>query len=403
MFALITASYRYIVDRGDKELRRVYLDHNATTPVHPEALEAMLLYYREHYGNASSIHAFGRDARAAVDESREAIAKAINANFGEIYFTSGGTESDNLAIKGTALYNRDRGKHIITSSVEHHAVLHSCEYLEKEGFEVTYLPVDGDAVVAPDDLKKAIRDDTVLITLMHANNEVGAIQPVSQIGRIARERGIPFHTDAVQSFAKLPIDVEQMSIDLLSLSGHKIYGPKGIGVLYIREGTKLTPLSHGGEHEGNKRAGTENVPAIAGLGRAAELCLEDMDAESKRLKALKERLYRLIADEIGDVILNGSLENSLPNTLNLSFTAAEGESLIISLDLEGVALSSGSACSAGVEQPSHVLLAMGLEPRLAECSVRFSLGRDNTLEDIEYTASVLSPIVKRLREISVFA
>jgi cysteine desulfurase len=366
-------------------------------------MEAMLPYFATIFGNASSVHSFGQEARTAVEESRESMRKALGARSAEeIFFTSGGTESDNIAVRGVAYANRDRGDHIITSSVEHHAVLETCHALEGEGFRVSCLPVDRYGMVSPDDLRKTIRAETILISIMHANNEVGTIQPVDEIGGIAREYGILFHTDAVQSFGKIPIDVERVGIDLLSLSGHKIYGPKGVGALYIRKGTPIVQISYGGSHEGNMRPGTENLPGIVGLGKAADCAVAEMTSEERRLRGLRDRLQCLIAERIDRVMMNGHPTERLAGTLNLSFIGVEGESLILSLDLEGVAVSSGSACMAGLSEPSHVLLAMGVPPRTAQSSLRFSLGRENTVEDVNRTVDLLVPIVERLRRISAF-
>lgn len=381
-------------------MRQLYLDHNATTPVRPEVLDVILPFFRERFGNASSIHTFGQEARAPVEEARAQVAALVGARPGEVFFTSGGTESDNLAVKGVAYANRDRGRHIITSQIEHHAVLNSCKFLEREGFTVTYLPVDSDGLVDPVDVARAITDQTILISIMHANNEIGTIQPVAEIGRIARERGVYFHTDAVQSAGKLPIDVEALQIDLLSISGHKLYGPKGVGAIYIRKGTPIIPTTHGGHHEGDVRAGTENTSGIIGLGKAAELALVERDAEARHLAGLRDRLMQRLLDEIDDIKINGHPIQRLPGTLNVSFAAAEGESLILSLDLKGIAVSSGSACTSGSLEPSHVLLALGLDPQLAQSSVRFSFGRDNTLDDVEYVMEHLPGIVARLRGMS---
>lgn len=378
----------------------VYLDHNATTPVHPEVLEAMLPYYKDKFGNASSIHSFGREAKVALEESREKVAKFINASLQEIYFTSGGTESDNLAIKGTAFTNRKKGKHIITSKIEHHAILESCKFLEKEGFEVTYLPVDKYGFVDPDDLKKAIRKDTILVSIMHANNEVGTIQPLEKLCKITKEKGAYFHTDAVQSVGKMPVDVQKLNVDMLSMSGHKIYGPKGVGAIYIRKGTRINSWSHGGHHERSRRAGTENVPGIVGLAKTVEIAQRDMEQQSQQMKNLTEAFYQKVTQAIPDVILNGHLEKRIPNTLNLSFKAVEGESIILSLDLKGVAVASGSACTSGTLEPSHVLSAMGISPEIAQGAIRFSFGRENTMEDVDYVVEILPEIVSRLRAMS---
>ncbi|PIU61411.1 MAG: cysteine desulfurase NifS [Armatimonadetes bacterium CG07_land_8_20_14_0_80_40_9] len=381
-------------------MKRVYLDHNATTPTHPEVLEAMLTYFNDSFGNPSSIHQFGQQARKAIDEAREKVANFISAKPEEIVFTSGGTEADNFAIKGVIYANEQNGGHIITSSIEHHAVLNPCEYLEKKGFKVTYLPVDKYGLIDPEETKKAITKETILITIMHANNEVGTIEPIAEIGRIAKERNITLHTDAVQSAGKIPVSVNELHVDLLSLSGHKIYGPKGIGVLYIRKGTRIQPLIHGGHHEKNRRAGTENVPAIVGLGKAIEIAKDTMEKESIRLTNLRNKLCGGIAEKIDHVLLNGHPGKRLPNTLNMSFEFVEGESIILNLDLKGIAVSSGSACTSGSLEPSHVLKAMGVEPAIAQGSIRFSLGKDNTEEDVDYVLEVLPEIIIRLREMS---
>jgi cysteine desulfurase len=381
-------------------VRRIYLDHNATTPVHPEVLEAILPYYKDKFGNASSIHSFGREAKVALEESREQVAKFINVNPSEIYFTSGGTESDNLAVKGTAFANRKKGKHIVTSKIEHHAVLESCKFLEKEGFQVTYLPVDKYGLVDPDDLKKALRENTILVSIMHANNEVGTIQPIEELCKITKQRGAYFHTDAVQSVGKTPVDVQKLDVDMLSMSAHKIYGPKGAGAIYIKKGTRVTSWSHGGSHERSRRAGTENVPGIVGLAKAMEIAYRDMEEQSRHLKNLTETFYQKLTQTISDVILNGHMEKRIPNTLNLSFKAVEGESIILSLDLKGVAVASGSACTSGTLEPSHVLSAMGIAPDIAQGAIRFSFGRDNTMEDVDYVVEILPEIVSRLRAMS---
>jgi cysteine desulfurase len=380
--------------------RRIYLDHNATTPVHPEVLEAMLPYYKDKFGNASSIHSFGRETKVALEESREKVAKFINASPSEIYFTSGGTESDNLAVKGTTFANRKKGKHIVTSKIEHHAVLESCKFLEKEGFQVTYLPVDKYGLVDPDDLKKTLRENTILVSIMHANNEVGTIQPIEELCKIAKKRGAYFHTDAVQSVGKMPVDVQKLDVDMLSMSGHKIYGPKGVGAIYIKKGTRVTSWSHGGSHERSRRAGTENVPGIVGLAKAVEIAYRDMEEQSQHLKNLTETFYQKLTQTISNVILNGHMEKRIPNTLNLSFKAVEGESIILSLDLKGVAVASGSACTSGTLEPSHVLSAMGISPEIAQGAIRFSFGRDNTMEDVDYVVEILPEIVSRLRAMS---
>ncbi len=381
-------------------MRRVYLDHNATTPVHPEVLAAMLPYYKEKFGNASSIHAYGREVKTVLEDSREKVAELINAAPSEIYFTSGGTESDNLAIKGTAFANTKKGKHVITSKIEHPAVLESCKFLEKEKFEVTYLPCDGHGFVDPDDLKKTLRKDTVLVSIMHGNNEVGTIQPIEELCKITKEKGVYFHTDAVQTIGKIPVDVQKSNLDMLSISGHKIYGPKGVGAIYIRKGTRIAAWSHGGHHERSRRAGTENVPGIVGLAKAVEIAGRDIEGQSRHLRNLTEAFYRKLTQAVPDVILNGHLEKRIPSTLNLSFKAVEGESIILSLDLKGVAVSTGSACASGSLEPSHVLSAMGVAPEIAQAAIRFSFGRDNSMEDVDYVVGILPEIVNRLRAIS---
>jgi len=381
-------------------MKQVYLDHNATTPTHHEVVKAMIPYYEEIFGNASSIHQFGQETRKAIEESRERIAEFIGAKPEEIVFTSGGTEADNFAIKGVAYANETKGKHIITSSIEHHAVLNPCKYLEKAGFQVTYLKVDKYGLVNPDDVREAITQKTILITIMHANNEVGTIEPIAEIGKIAREKGIYFHTDAVQTVGKIPVNVDDLNVDLLSLSAHKLYGPKGIGTLYIRKGTKIQPLIHGGHHEKNRRAGTENVPGIVGLAKAIEIAKATMEEESIRLTNLRNKLCSGISEKIDHVHLNGHPGKRLPNTLSMCFEFVEGESIILNLDMKGIAVSSGSACTSGSLEPSHVLMAMGVDPAVAQGSIRFSLGKDNTDEDIDYVLEVLPEIVNRLRRIS---
>ena len=380
-------------------MRKVYFDHSATTPVDPRVLRAMLPYFSKKFGNTSSIHTFGREGKVATEEARERIARALNADASEIVFTSGGTESDNLAIKGTAFIEKRR-KHIITTSVEHQAVLQTCDYLAKKGFHVMYLPVDETGMVDPKEVERNITDDTFIISVMHANNEVGAINPIAEIGFMAREKGILFHTDAVQSFGKLGIDVKAMNIDLLSLSGHKIYGPKGIGALYVRKGIQLEKQIHGGHHERNRRAGTDNVPAIVGLGKAVTICQEVMQQETEEVAALRDALFNKIKERIPNVHLNGKLDSRLPGNLNIAFEGIEGESILLNLDLKGIAASSGSACTSGSPEPSHVLSAMGIQSELAQASIRFSLGRGNTQEDVDYTVEVLPEIIERLRSIS---
>jgi len=376
--------------------RRVYLDHNASTPVHPEVVAEMTPYFSEVFGNPSSVHGFGRDAREGVDVARERIARFLKVPVDQIVFTSGGTESDNFGVKGLALA---RGKgHVITSRIEHHAVLRTVQSLETQGFTATYLPVDEYGAVDPDDVEKAIRPDTVAISIMHANSEVGTLQPIAEIGRIAHAHGVPFHVDAVQTFGKVPIDVEAMHIDLLSFSGHKIYGPKGVAGLYIRKGIKMVSVQHGGEHERRRRAGTENVPGIVGLGKAVELRARDMHEEAARVSALRDRLWNGIAARVSDVRLNGHPTQRLPGTASLCYRHVESESIVLGLDLKGVAVSAGSACTSGNVEPSYVLVAMGLPLDWAMGAVRSSLGRSTTAEDIDYVIDAVAPLVDKLRQ-----
>lgn len=379
------------------------MDHSATTQAHPDVARLVSHYLTETFGNASSVHAFGREARKAVDEARQQVASLLNAQSGEIFFTSGGTEADNLALKGVALANRKRGNHIITTAIEHHAVLHPCEYLEKQGFKVTYLPVDEFGLVSPEAVREAITDQTILISVMFANNEVGTIQPIREIGRLAREKGIYFHTDAVQAVGNTPIDVVEMNIDLLTLSGHKFHGPKGIGALYIRRGVRIEAVQHGGGQERNLRPGTENVPAIAGLGWAAALAKNELPEKVARVTALRDRLMRGIEASIPEIKLNGHPVQRMPGHVNYSFRYVEGESLLLSLDMKGVAASSGSACTSGSLDPSHVLLAMGLDHETAHGSLRLTLGRGTTEEEVDYVLEVLPPIIERLRSMSPLA
>lgn len=381
-------------------MKKIYLDHNATTPMRAEVLEATLPYFKEKFGNASSIHGFGREAKVALEDAREKVAEILGASSSEIFFTSGGTEADNLAIKGTAFANPKKGRHIITSEIEHHAILESCKFLEKEGFEITYLPVNSQGLIDPEDLRKAIRDDTILVSIMYANNEMGTIQPIEELCKIAKKKGIYFHTDAVQAVGKAPIELKKLDVDMLSMSGHKIYGPKGVGALFIRKGVRITPLSHGGQHERSRRAGTENVAGIVGFAKALELVVGEMKNQNTHLKNLTEAFYKKLIESIPDVILNGDLNRRIPNTLNLSFKGVEGESVILSLDMKGVAVASGSACTSGTLEPSHVLSAMGVDPAIAQGAIRFSFGRDNTMEDVEYVADLLPEIVQRLRSMS---
>lgn len=380
--------------------RNIYFDNAATTKVRPEVVDEMVKYFSEDYGNPSSVYKIARENKKAVEASRSKIANAINADANEIYFTAGGSESDNWAIKGIADSYSDKGKHIITTAIEHHAVLHTCEYLESKGFEVTYLPVDEFGIIRIEDLKNAIREDTILITIMFANNEIGSIQPIEEIGQIAKEKNIIFHTDAVQAVGHVPIDVKALGIDLLSMSSHKFYGPKGIGALYIKKGIKIKPLIHGGAQERNRRAGTENVPGIVGMGTALELLNNDMKNENKKLIHLRDKLINNILKEIPYSRLNGHREKRLPGNVNISFEFVEGESILLLLDMAGIYASSGSACTSGSLDPSHVLLAIGLPHEKAHGSLRMSLGMFNTEEEVDYLLKELPPIIKRLREMS---
>lgn len=381
-------------------MKRIYFDHSATTPVDREVAELMLEYMTEKYGNPSSVHAFGRETRKAVEEAREKVAALINAAPNEIFFTSGGTEGDNLALKGVAYANRKKGNHIITTNIEHHAILHTCEYLEKQGFTITYLPVDEHAMVRMEDLKNAITDQTILISVMFANNEVGTIQPIKEIGQLAKEKGIYFHTDAVQAVGSYPIDVKELNIDLLTMSGHKFHASKGVGALYIRRGVKVEEIQHGGGHERNMRAGTENVPGIVGLGKAAEIAKRDMDKKIAYIKGLRDKIIAGIMEKVPHVKLNGHPEQRMPGNVNFSFLFIEGESLLLNLDMKGIAASSGSACTSGSLDPSHVLLAMGLTHEVAHGSLRVTLGRGNTEEEVDYFLEIVPEIVERLRSMS---
>jgi cysteine desulfurase len=378
----------------------IYMDCAATTPVREEVRLALVEATERVYGNPSSIHTTGQEAKRVLEESREQIAEFIGARPGELIFTSGGTESDNLAVSGAVLANDDRGSHIVTGAIEHHAVLNCCRALEEEGYELTVVGAGADGLVDPDEVERAIRPDTVLVSIMTANNETGALQPVAEIGAIAKERGVLFHTDAVQALGKVAIDVDAMNADLVSLSAHKIYGPKGVGGLFVRKGTMLKPLAYGGHHERALRPGTENVPGIAAFAQAAQLAVSEMAASVPRVAALRDRLWEGISTSIPSATRNGSVYRCLPNILNVSFAAIDGEALLLNLDLLGIAMSTGSACTAGAAGPSHVLEAMGIEPRLAQSSVRFSLGRDNTAAEVERVLAVLPDIVKRLGDVS---
>ncbi|MDH4067630.1 MAG: cysteine desulfurase NifS [Dehalococcoidia bacterium] len=381
-------------------MRRIYLDYAATTPTHPEVVKAMLPYFANSFGNPSSIYSYGQEARGAVEEARIKVAELIGARSEEIIFTSGGTEADNLALKGVAYANDRKGNHVITTSVEHHAVLEACKFLERSGFKITCLPVDKYGLVDPDAVRKVITNRTVLISVMHASNEVGTIEPVEEIGKIAREAGVYFHTDAVQTVGHIPVNVDKLGVDLLSISAHKLYGPKGVGALYVRKGTKLVSLVHGGEQEKRRRAGTENVPCIVGLGRAMELGGQEMGKEAKRLAHLRDRLIEGVVEKIDRVRLNGHPTRRLPNNVNISVDFVEGESMILNLDLEGICASTGSACSSASLEPSHVLLALGLSPEEAHGSLRFTLGRESTEADTERVLEVLPGIVAKLRAMS---
>ena len=381
-------------------MRRIYLDHAATTPTRPEVMKAMLPYFTDAFGNPSSIHSLGQEAKGAVEEARTKVAELIGARSEEIVFTSGGTEADNYALKGVAYANEDKGNHIITTSIEHHAVLEVCKFLGRRGFRITYLPVDKYGLVNLDDVRKAITDKTILISVMHANNEVGTIEPVEEIGRIAREAGIYFHTDAVQTVGHIPVNVDKLKVDLLSISAHKLYGPKGAGVLYVRKGTKLVSLMHGGAHEKRRRAGTENVPAIVGLGKAVELAGQEVGKEAERLAYLRDKLIEGLGEKIDHIRLNGHPTRRLPNNVNVSIDFVEGESMLLNLDLAGICASTGSACSSASLESSHVLLALGLPPEQAHGSLRFTLGLENTEADVERVLEVLPGIVARLRAMS---
>jgi cysteine desulfurase len=382
-------------------MRRIYLDHSATTPLDRRVFEEMKPYFSSKFGNASSLHSFGREAHEAVEKARERVANVLGCKPSGIFFTSGGTEADNWALKGVAYANRKRGRHIITSSIEHHAVLHTCQYLERNGYGVTYLPVDRYGSVKPADVEKAIRKDTILISIMHANNEIGTIEPIEEIGRIAHERGVYFHTDGVQSFCKIPTDVNRLNVDMFSISAHKFYGPKGVGALYIIEGTKIEPLLHGGGHERGMRSGTENTPGIVGFGAASELGLKRMERDAEKMTAMRDRLIRGIL-RVNDSWLNGHPTKRLPNNAHFCFGLIEGESLILYLDEKGIAASTGSACSSKSLEPSHVLLRIGLKHEEAHGSLRLTLGRENTKEEIDYVLDVLPEEVRKLRVISPF-
>ena len=378
----------------------IYMDHSATSPVDPEVFEAMKPYFVDNFGNASTLYSMGREARKAMEAAREQVASLIGAKPEEVIFTSGGTESDNIAIKGTAYRMKDKGNHIITSAIEHPAVRETCKYLEKNGFEVTYLPVYEDGIVRVSDLEDAITEKTILITIMHANNEIGTIQPVAEIGKIARENKIYFHTDAVQTVGKIPVDVEEMNVDMLSISAHKVYGPKGIGALYIKKGVRVEPILHGGGHEKGLRPGTENVSGIVGLGKACELAKKNLLDDAKYITNLRDRLIDGILDSVEQSYLDGHRTKRLPNNVNLRFTGIEGESMVLHLDSKGVAASTGSACSSKSLEPSHVLIALGLEHVEAHGSLRLTLGKENTKEEVDYVITAVKEVVETLRKLS---
>ena len=386
-----------------KEIRQVYLDYSATTPVKPEVLEAMLPFFSEDFGNPSSLYTGGQTAKNAIRNARGQVASLIGADESEVFFTSSGTEADNWALIGTALWKRDKGKHIITSAIEHHALLHSGEYLEKEGFEVTYLPVDSDGFVRPDDLKKTLRDDTTLVSIMLANNEIGTIEPIEELCKIAHEGGALFHTDAVQALGNIPLNVRELNIDLMSLSAHKIYGPKGVGALYIKKGVNLPGYLHGGAQEAGRRAGTENLTGIVGFGKAAELAGQNLNGHILKLRELRDYFIDRVLKEIPDTIINGSQTSRLPGNANIVFKYIESEAILLRLDIAGIAVSTGSACSSATLEPSRVLSAIGLAIEDVYGSLRFTVGDYTTKEDLDYTMEVLKEAVIKLRSFSLFS
>ena len=381
-------------------MKRIYLDHAATTPVDPAVVEVMVSSLKDNFGNPSSVYAEGRAAKKSIDAARAQVAKAINADPREIFFTASGSEADNWAIKGIAMKNQAKGNHIITTKIEHHAILHTCQYLEKHGFEVTYLPVDKDGLISLEDLRNAIRKETILVSIMFANNEIGTIEPIKEIGEIVKEKGIVFHTDAVQALGNIEIDVKDLNVDLLSVSAHKIYGPKGIGALYIRKGLPIDNLIHGGGQERKKRAGTENTPEIIAFGKAAELASEQLETNINHMKTLRDQLIKGVTERIPKVRLNGHPQKRLPGNANFCFEYIEGESILLSLDIIGIAGSSGSACTSGSLDPSHVLLAIGLPAGIAHGSLRLTIGKSTTPEDIDYVVDNLVDIIQRLRAMS---
>ncbi len=381
-------------------MKLIYFDYAATTPTHPEVVAAMQPFFTKKFGNPSSIYSLAQESKRAIEKARKIVAKAMGAENEEIVFTCGGTEADNFALKGIAFANKDKGNHIITSAIEHKAVLEPIHFLEQNGFRITYLGVDKYGLIDPEDVKKAIGKDTILVSIMHANNEIGTIQPIEEIGKITKEKGIYFHTDAVQTFGHIDVNVDKLGVDLLSVAAHKLYGPKGAGALYIRKGTKITPFMQGGGQEKNRRASTENVPGIVGFGKATELAMANMKEETRRLENLRDYLIKGLMKDIEDVILNGHPKLRLPNNVNVCIKYIEGESILLSLDAKGICASSGSACTSGTLEPSHVLLACGISAELAHGSLRLTLGSANTKEDVDFTLEVLPPIVKKLRLMS---
>ena len=381
-------------------MKRIYLDYAATTPVHPDVVKEMLPYFSEYYGNPSSIHSIGQEAREGVELARTRIAKLIGASPEEIVFTGGGSEADNFALMGIAFSKEKKGNHIITTTIEHHAVLETARFLQKKGLKVTYLKVDKDGLVDPMDVKYAITPKTILVSIMHANNEVGTIQPIAEISRITSEAGIYFHTDSVQTVGHLPVDVKKLNVDMMSMSAHKLYGPKGVGALYIKRGIRIMPLIHGGQQERGRRAGTENVPGIVGFGKAADIALKEVDTESARITSLRGKLIKGLTERIDHIRLNGHPVKRLPNNVNVSVEYVEGESLCLNLDLEGICSSTGSACSSSSAEPSHVLTALGMPPQLAHGSLRFSLGKWTTAGEIDRVIESLSRVVTKLRAMS---
>ena len=381
-------------------MKRIYLDYAATTPTHPDVVSAMLPYFTRDFGNPSSVHACGQEAKEAVEEARSKLAALLRAKESEIVFTSGGTEADNAALKGIAIANKEKGNHIITTPIEHHAITETCKFLKTQGFDITILPVDEYGMIDPADVKKAITKKTLLVSVMHANNEIGTIVPIAEIGKIAHEAGVYFHTDAVQTVGHIPIDVHKMNIDLLSTSAHKLYGPKGVGALFIKEGTKLIPFIHGGEQEEGRRASTHNVPGIVGFGKACELASEEMAEEASRIMKLRNRLIAGLMERLDGIKLNGHPEKRLPNNVNITVGFVEGEASCMALDFEGVCVSTGSACSSESAEPSHVLLAIGLRPEEARSALRFTLGKWTTDEEIERTIEIVPRIIKKLRAVS---